>query len=160
MVERTNPETQTFIITADVTDLESITSELKLFVDAVGDMIDVLVANHGYMPSPTSVANADPREWRTGFNINVLGNLNLLKAVTPLAAPNARIVYVLSATMHLPPVAASGSYASSKTAAAELFEYYASEHPQEDVFQLHAGFIYTGILSIPRHSLVLATCLC
>lgn len=146
IVERTNSETQSFVITADVTNLECIADGLRLFADAVGGRIDVLVANHGYMPSPTSIADADPGEWRTGFDINVMGNLNLLKAFTPLAAPNARVVHVSSGTMHLPPIAASGCYASSKIAAAKLFEYYAFEHPRKSVVQFHPGLIHTDIL--------------
>ena len=45
--------------------------QLKVAAEAIGKW-DILVLNAGYLPTPTPIATADPKEWWLGFEVCTL----------------------------------------------------------------------------------------
>jgi NADP-dependent 3-hydroxy acid dehydrogenase YdfG len=66
-------------ITCDVTSPESVAA----LAEAVGDSLHVLVNNAGGAFGLGAVADADPDEWRHMFEVNVIGLLNVTRALLP-----------------------------------------------------------------------------
>lgn len=66
-------------VACDVTSLDDV-AEL---VRHVGDKLDVLVNNAGGAIGSDPVAEADPDDWRAMFEVNVIGLLNVTKALLP-----------------------------------------------------------------------------
>jgi NADP-dependent 3-hydroxy acid dehydrogenase YdfG len=66
-------------ITCDVTSPESVAA----LAEAVGESLHVLVNNAGGAFGLGAVADADPDEWRHMFEVNVIGLLNVTRALLP-----------------------------------------------------------------------------
>jgi NADP-dependent 3-hydroxy acid dehydrogenase YdfG len=66
-------------ITCDVTSRESVAT----LAEAVGDSLHVLVNNAGGAFGMSPVAEADPDDWRQMYEVNVIGLLNVTRALLP-----------------------------------------------------------------------------
>jgi NADP-dependent 3-hydroxy acid dehydrogenase YdfG len=66
-------------VTCDVTSPESVAR----LAEAVGDSLHVLVNNAGGAFGMAPVADSDPDQWRQMFEVNVLGLLNVTRALLP-----------------------------------------------------------------------------
>jgi NADP-dependent 3-hydroxy acid dehydrogenase YdfG len=66
-------------ITCDVTSQESVAA----LAEAVGDSLHVLVNNAGGAFGMSPVAEADPDDWRRMYEVNVIGLLNVTRALLP-----------------------------------------------------------------------------
>jgi len=149
------PTTTIHIYIADLTDCPAVQKVVSTFAAAVASgTIDILVANAGYLADLSSVAAAEPADWWSGFETNVLGNLYLLQAFLPLASAGtkgdgqgAAIVHISTAAIHGPYLPGHSSYRASKAGATKLFEYVAAEHPDLFVLQVHPGLILTTRMS-------------
>jgi len=78
-IERLASEIDGTAITCDVTSPDSV-AELAA---AVGDSLHVLVNNAGGAFGLGTVAEADPDEWRHMYEVNVIGLLNVTRALLP-----------------------------------------------------------------------------
>lgn len=115
--------------------------------------IDILVANAGYLPRELKglqqyQSAADRADWWSVFEINVLGNLNVVQAFRPVAAPGAAVVHISSLAADMPYVPTNGGYSASKAAATKLFEYVHNENPDLFVVQVHPGLILTTDMAL------------
>ncbi|MFI1096290.1 SDR family NAD(P)-dependent oxidoreductase [Streptomyces sp. NPDC020917] len=83
----------------------------------------VLVNNAGGAIGTEPVATADPADWRTMFEVNVLGVLNVTQALLPaLTASGDGTVVVLSSTAGLATYEGGGGYVAAKHGAHVIAE--------------------------------------
>jgi NADP-dependent 3-hydroxy acid dehydrogenase YdfG len=81
------------------------------------DRCDVLVANAGGAIGADTVADASPEEWRTMFDVNVLGTLHTTQALLPkLVASGDGTIVVLSSTAGFVAYEGGGGYVAAKHA--------------------------------------------
>jgi NAD(P)-dependent dehydrogenase (short-subunit alcohol dehydrogenase family) len=144
------PSTKFVISQADIADSNSINAAFTHLMESLGGggsggsnncKIDTLVANAGYMHQPASLATGDPDDWWRGFEVNVRGNYNLIRAFFPHAASDATVLHVSSGADHLPYVPGLSGYAASKLAATKVFDYLHAENSGLHVRQFHPGMI-------------------
>ncbi|MFV8130564.1 SDR family NAD(P)-dependent oxidoreductase [Streptomyces syringium] len=103
----------------DVTDRAAVDA----FAAAVGDSVEVLVNNAGGALGSETVATADPADWRTMYEVNVLGTLNMTQALLPaLTASGDGTVVVLSSTAGLATYEGGGGYVAAKHGAHVIAE--------------------------------------
>ncbi|KAF5591043.1 reductase [Fusarium pseudoanthophilum] len=146
-IQAANPSTQVLFESGDVTKLESISTAMKNIVEKLGK-IDIFIANAGMLPKAGPVYGYAESQLRQGFEINVIGVFNSLQAFLPLAAPNAKVIYVGSGIGHWAPMAEVPgvfSYAAAKAAALKMVDYFAFENPHIHVASIQPGIIATGI---------------
>ena len=81
------------------------------------DRCDVLVNNAGGALGMEDVSDADPADWRTMYETNVLGSLNLTKALLPrLIASGDGTIVMLTSTAGFVAYEGGGGYAAAKHA--------------------------------------------
>jgi len=96
----------------DVTDVASVGT----FAQSL-DRCDVLVNNAGGALGMEDVADADLADWRTMYETNVLGSLNLTKALLPrLIASGDGTIVMLTSTAGFIAYEGGGGYAAAKHA--------------------------------------------
>ncbi|HEU4515658.1 MAG TPA: SDR family NAD(P)-dependent oxidoreductase, partial [Nocardioidaceae bacterium] len=78
-VEALARETGGTPVRCDVTSTE----EVAALADLVGPTLDVLVNNAGAAFGSEPVSEADPNDWRAMYEVNVIGLLNVTKALLP-----------------------------------------------------------------------------
>ncbi|WYZ42742.1 hypothetical protein EsH8_VI_000441 [Colletotrichum jinshuiense] len=147
-IEALNPATKVYLYTVDVTDAEATTEAVSSFANSLGGKIDILVANAGYMADLKTIPDSDPEDWWRAFEITVRGNFNLLRAFQPLAAPDASVIHISTAAIHLPYMFGFSAYRASKSAATKMFEYFHDENPGLFVLQVHPGLIGGTAMSV------------
>jgi NAD(P)-dependent dehydrogenase (short-subunit alcohol dehydrogenase family) len=143
--QKIEAEYETTKVTAYVTDvIDSMDLEHSLGLHAqTFGKLHVLVANAGFLPSNQSLVGASSEDWYNGFEINVKGNFNLVRAFLPHATKNAVVLSTSTAVAQIPYVPGMSSYAASKLAAAKVYEYLHHEQPDLFVLNFHPGTIKT-----------------
>jgi NAD(P)-dependent dehydrogenase (short-subunit alcohol dehydrogenase family) len=140
-----NNTTKVSTYVADITNPTALSQSLKSHAASHGGKLHVLVANAGFLPSNGSIFDSSPQDWFAGFEINVKGTFNLLRAFLPLATEDAVVLNTSTAVAHMSHVPAMSSYAASKLAAAKVYEYLHYEHPGLFVLSVHPGTIRTSM---------------
>lgn len=131
----------------DVTSRASMDKALRSISDKVGK-IDIFVSNAGVLPRMAPVIGYNDDEIRRAFDVIFMGAFHSLQAFLPLAAPGAKVLNTGSAIGHWAPKdMAPGvfSYASFKSAALKMFDYFAAENPHIHVVSIQPGIIATEI---------------
>lgn len=144
-VEAAHPATKVHTHSTDITDAAAVQAALSAFVQATGTgVIDVLVANAGFLPEPNMLAAADADDWWTGFETNVRGAFNTARAFLPLAAnEGASIINVSSVGAHclVQYLPALSGYSASKAAAIRFWDYFAQENQGIHLLHVNPGVI-------------------
>ena len=79
------------------------------------DRCDVLVANAGGALGGEQIADADPQDWRTMYESNVLGTLHTVQALLPkLIASGDGTVIIMGSTAGLTAYEGGGGYVAAK----------------------------------------------
>jgi NAD(P)-dependent dehydrogenase (short-subunit alcohol dehydrogenase family) len=107
--------------------------------------LDILVANAGYLPTASPLANTETADWWLGFEINVLGTYLLAKSFvnqSPNPTGTPIFIGINSAASHFgPAVGPMSGYGASKLAAASVIEYLQAENPKLKAFNVHPGIV-------------------
>jgi NADP-dependent 3-hydroxy acid dehydrogenase YdfG len=138
----TNTKVSTYV--ADVVSAPALEQALTTHTKAFGKL-HVLVANAGYMSSGRSIVGSDAEDWWTGFEINVKGSFNLVRAFVPHAVSDAVVLHTNTAAAHVPYFPGMSGYSASKMAGAKVFEYLHHEYPEMFVLNIQPGVIQTGM---------------
>ncbi|WP_328917924.1 MULTISPECIES: SDR family oxidoreductase [unclassified Streptomyces] len=128
-------------------------------VDAFAAALDghpplhVLVNNAGGAIGTEPVATADPADWRTMYEVNVLGVLNVTQALLPaLTASGDGTVVVLSSTAGLATYEGGGGYVAAKHGAhviAETLRLELNGKPVR-VIEIAPGMVKTEEFALTR----------
>lgn len=143
-IESEHKATKVSTYVADVVSAPDLERALTAHAKAHGNL-HVLIANAGYMSSGRSIAETDVDDWWKGFEINVKGNLNLVRAFLPHAVSDAAILSTNTAAAHVPYFPGILGYSASKMATAKVFEYLHHEYPEMFVLSVQPGVIQTGM---------------
>lgn len=136
-------------ITTDVTDEDSVAA----LATAVGPRLDVLVNNAGgaYGLSPVSGADAD--EWRRMFDVNVLGVMQVTRALLPaLIASGAGAIVTVGSTAGLVAYEGGAGYNAAKFGTRALMEALRLEIFDQPVrvMEIDPGMVHTEEFSLTR----------
>jgi clavulanate-9-aldehyde reducatase len=109
-------------VAADVADHAAVEVATAAAADALGGL-DALVTAAG-LARPGPVATSDPADWRTMFEVNVLGTLHAVRAAVPylVAAGHADLVTISSMSGRRIQSPEMGVYAATKSAVHALSE--------------------------------------
>jgi NADP-dependent 3-hydroxy acid dehydrogenase YdfG len=143
-LEKEFPDTKVYTHVADIADKTAVSKvfgEIKSNIGTLG----ILIANAGHLSKLGLLEESDVDDWFRSFEVNVKGNLNLVKAFVPLAAKNAAVINISAGLEHLPYAPTTSSYSIPKIAAAKMFDYLHYEHPELFVLTFHPGVIDTSI---------------
>ena len=114
----------------------------------------VLVNNAGGALGTEPVATADPADWRTMYEVNVLGVLNVTQALLPaLTASGDGTVVVLSSTAGLATYEGGGGYVAAKHGAhviAETLRLELNGQPVR-VIEIAPGMVRTEEFALTRY---------
>ena len=104
----------------DVTDqasVDALASKLK------GKPVAVLINCAGGAFDAASVADADPEIWKKTYDVNVVGSVRMVKAITPLMSAHGRgHIVIISSTAGHRSYENGGSYVAAKFAETSLVE--------------------------------------
>jgi NADP-dependent 3-hydroxy acid dehydrogenase YdfG len=122
VVEALADELDGFAAPADVTDLEALTTAVDRAADHLGGL-DGVVTSAGLV-RPGAVLDADPADWRTMLEVNVLGTLHTVRAAAPhlQAAGRGDVVTLSSMTGRRLASTEMGVYAATKAGVHALSE--------------------------------------
>ncbi|MEI8214714.1 MAG: SDR family oxidoreductase [Actinomycetota bacterium] len=104
----------------DVTDQSSVAA---LASQLRGKPVAVLINCAGGAFDAASVADADPEIWKKTFDVNVVGSVRMVKAITPLMSAHGRgHIVIISSTAGHRSYENGGSYVAAKFAETSLVE--------------------------------------
>ena len=136
-------------IACDVTDTEQVAA----LASAVGDTLDVLVNNAGGAFGVGPVVDSDPEQWRQMYEVNVIGTLNVTKALAPalIASGAGTIINTGSIAGHLA-YEGGGGYTAAKHGLAVMTETLRLELNGQPVrvTEIAPGMVRTEEFSLVR----------
>ena len=141
------PKTKIVAVSADVTSISSLESAFAQIRRQSDKAIGILVSNAGHLAQPGTIANSDPKEWWTSFQVNIFGAFSSIRAFLPIASPTATIVNISTAGAHFPTEGLRhlSAYSSSKLGALQVFQFVAAENPDMHVVSVQPGIISSDI---------------
>ncbi|MEV4438047.1 SDR family NAD(P)-dependent oxidoreductase [Streptomyces sp. NPDC049577] len=136
----------------DVTDRTAVDA-FAAFLDTF-DSVDVLVNNAGGALGADPVATADPADWRTMYDVNVLGVLHVTQALLPRLrqGDEGGTVLVVSSTAGLATYEGGGGYVAAKHGAHVIAETLRLELCGEPVrvIEIAPGMVRTDEFALTR----------
>ncbi|MCW2750520.1 MAG: oxidoreductase [Aeromicrobium sp.] len=136
-------------IPCDVTDVDQVAT----LASQVGDSLDVLVNNAGGAFGIGPVVDSDPDQWRQMYEINVIGTLNVTKALAPalIASGAGTIINTGSIAGHLA-YEGGGGYTAAKHGLAVMTETLRLELNGQPVrvTEIAPGMVRTEEFSLVR----------
>ncbi|WP_293787002.1 SDR family NAD(P)-dependent oxidoreductase [uncultured Aeromicrobium sp.] len=138
-------------VTCDVTDAEAVAA----LAEVVGPSLDLLVNNAGGAIGLERVDEADPADWRRMYDVNVIGTLNVTRALLPAlrraSSGTGTIVNVGSIAGHTA-YEGGGGYTAAKHAVAVMTETLRLELNGEPlrISEVAPGMVHTEEFSLTR----------
>jgi NADP-dependent 3-hydroxy acid dehydrogenase YdfG len=136
-------------ITTDVTDADSVAA----LATAVGPRLDVLVNNAGGAYGLGPVSGADADEWRRMYDVNVLGVMQVTRALLPaLIASGAGAIVTVGSTAGLVAYEGGAGYNAAKFGARAVMEALRLEIFDQPVrvMEIDPGMVHTEEFSLTR----------
>lgn len=110
--------------------------------------VDVLVSNAGLLKPPTPLLAYSESHLRESIEANVIGSFNVVQAVGPLLAPDAKVLNISSGVVHIAPWEGFWAYTALKAAVMKMFDFLAVENPGLSVFNVQPGVVTTELNSV------------
>ncbi len=129
------------------------TSSVAGLADAVGPRLDVLVNNAGGALGLSPVAEADPDQWRRMYDVNVLGLMQVTKALLPaLIASGAGVIVNVGSTAGRIAYEGGAGYAAAKHGTKVVTETLRLELYDQPVrvCEVAPGMVHTEEFSLVR----------
>ena len=136
-------------VTTDVTDEASVGA----LAEAVGPRLDVLINNAGGAYGLTTVASADSDEWRRMYEVNVLGVMQVTRALLPaLLASSAGAIVTVGSTAGLVAYEGGAGYNAAKFGVRAVMEALRLEVFDQPVrvMEIDPGMVHTDEFSLTR----------
>ncbi len=136
-------------VECDVTD----EAQVAALAEAVGDTLNVLVNNAGGALGADPVIEGNPDEWRRMYDINVIGTMQVTKALTPaLIAGGAGTIINIGSTAGRWAYEGGGGYTAVKHGVAVLTETLRLELNGQPVrvCEIAPGMVHTEEFSLVR----------
>jgi NAD(P)-dependent dehydrogenase (short-subunit alcohol dehydrogenase family) len=134
------PKTKFVIGVADVANSESVEAAFKEFRQHAAGPLDILVSNAGYLSTLGPLLTSASDDWWKGFEINVKGAFNVVRAFLAVATPTATVISISTAAAYVY-VPGLSAYSASKLGAIKILEYLQVENPDLHVVSVHPGII-------------------
>jgi NADP-dependent 3-hydroxy acid dehydrogenase YdfG len=137
-------------VTCDVTSRTSV----RGLVEAVGETLHVLVNNAGGALGVDPVESADPEQWRTMYDVNVIGLLHVTQALLPaLRASGDGVIVNVGSTAGRTAYEGGGGYTAAKHATRAVSETLRLELCGEPirVCEVAPGLVRTEEFSLVRY---------
>lgn len=135
---------EALVVPTDVSESEEVEAMISETVEELGGL-DVLVNNAGVMLLE-SVADADPENWRTMVEVNLLGLMNATKAALPHLRDGGHVVNVSSVAGRVAGATSSG-YNATKFGVNAFTEAFRQEETENGVRTtlVEPGFVATEL---------------
>lgn len=135
-------------ITCDVTDPDAVAA----LVDEIGGRLDVLVNNAGGAYGLDPVASADIEDWRTMYEVNVIGTLRVVQALLPALVAGEGIIVNVGSTAGRISYEGGAGYTAAKHGLATLTETMRLELVDQPVriTEIAPGMVHTEGFSLTR----------
>jgi NAD(P)-dependent dehydrogenase (short-subunit alcohol dehydrogenase family) len=134
------------VVGLDVSDSAAVAA---LPAKLAGNSLDLFINNAGVYGDHQGLADADWAQWLDVFSVNVIGPLMLTRALLPLMAVNAKLVYLSSKMGSISDNTGGGAYIyrSSKTALNQVIRSLSIDLAGQglSVAALHPGWVQTDM---------------
>jgi len=141
------PSPRILKIKLDVMDHASVENAAREVQETFGNL-DILINNAGYLSSFKSVAETDPTEWWTNWEVNIRGVYWVTKEFLPLLlkGEGKTIINVSSIGAHTLSLGASG-YQSTKFALLRFTEFICADYATQGIlaYCIHPGAVSTEL---------------
>ena len=125
-LKETAARTGGIAITADVTDLNAMTSAATRVTEAFGGL-DIVVANAGIALTGRPVLDYEAEEWRRALDVNLTGVWNTAKATVPALQRGGGSFLIIGSGLARVNGGGAGPYGISKAGASALTRLLAAE---------------------------------
>ena len=135
-------------VTCDITDADSVAA----LAAEVGAGLDVLVNNAGGAYGLDPVATADIEDWRTMYEVNVIGTLRVTQALLPALVAAEGVVVNVGSTAGRTSYEGGAGYTAAKHAVATMTETMRLELVDQPVriTEIAPGMVHTEGFSLTR----------
>ncbi|WEV77791.1 SDR family NAD(P)-dependent oxidoreductase [Janibacter cremeus] len=135
-------------VTCDVTDADDVAA----LVEEIGERLDVLVNNAGGAYGLDPVASADIEDWRTMYEVNVIGTLRVVQALLPALVAGEGIIVNVGSTAGRISYEGGAGYTAAKHGLATMTETMRLELVDQPVriTEIAPGMVHTEGFSLTR----------
>ena len=120
-------------LTADVSDPTQVEAVVARAVDAFG-RLDVLISNAGVLAPNGRIHNLGVEDWDRSYRVNVLGNVNAIKAAVGVMRPQGSGSIVLTASVAgMTAWSHAAPYCATKAAVIQLAKVAAIEYARDGI---------------------------
>ncbi|KAA8650306.1 hypothetical protein EYZ11_001365 [Aspergillus tanneri] len=135
---------QVEVLNGDITDFSLAQKAVDLALKSFG-RLDGMVLNHGVLGQVGKIAEADPQQWKEGFEINFFSLVAFVKAGLPaLREAKGRIIFTSSGAA-VSAYRGWGLYGSTKAAMNHLAMSLGEEEPEVTTVSIRPGMVDTDM---------------